>query len=62
MTDDKPIIYILHGDDSFAINQFLTVMIGKMGDPAMAELNITHLDGKTASEDDLRSEIGRAHV
>ena len=55
MTDDKPIIYILHGDDSFAINQFLTVMIGKMGDPAMAELNITHLDGKTASEDDLRS-------
>jgi len=46
---EKPVVYILHGDDEFAIAQFLSDMERKMGDPAIAALNITRLDGNSFS-------------
>lgn len=52
---EKPVVYIVHGDDQLAIKRFLSVMIERMGDPSMAELNTTRMDGRQASEDDLRS-------
>ena len=55
MADDKPCIYILHGDDAFAIHKFLASMEAKLGEAAMADLNTTRLDGRQASLDDLRS-------
>lgn len=51
----KPVVYIVHGDDSLAIKRFITSMIEKMGDPSIAEMNITRLDGRSASEDEIRS-------
>lgn len=52
---EKPVVYIVHGDDQLAIKRFLSVMIERMGDPSMAELNTSRMDGRQASEDDLRS-------
>ncbi len=42
---EKPVIFILHGDDEFAIAEYIAVMERKMGDPATAEMNTTWLDG-----------------
>ena len=39
---EKPVVYLLHGDDEFAIAQFITNMEAKMGDPSTASMNITH--------------------
>jgi len=50
---DKPVIYILHGDDEFAIAEFLTAMEKMMGDPSTAGLNITYLEGKSFSMETL---------
>lgn len=50
-----PTVYLLHGDDPFAIQQFLQDLLAKMGDPGTAELNTTRLDGSTASETDLQN-------
>ncbi len=55
MAEEKKLVYILHGDDYFAIRKQVDIFVKKMGDPSIAELNISHLDGKTTSEDDLRS-------
>lgn len=53
MTDSKPVIYIFHGDDEFAIGQALTGIIAQMGDPSTAEMNITYLDGRSLNLDEL---------
>lgn len=50
-----PTVYLLHGDDPLAIQQFLQELLAKMGDPGMAELNTTRLDGQTASEAELQN-------
>lgn len=39
---EKPVVYILHGDDEYAIAQFISSMEAKVGDPAIAGMNITH--------------------
>ena len=57
MPDGKPIVYILHGDDEFGIDKFIAELIGRMGDPALASLNLTRLDGNTASDDDTRTAV-----
>lgn len=51
----KPTVYIVHGDDPLSIKRFIDSMVEKMGDPSIADLNITRLDGRNSSEDDLRS-------
>jgi DNA polymerase-3 subunit delta len=58
MAAEKPVVYILHGDDEFAIQKTLSRWIHEMGDPTTAELNISRLDGRSASEDDLRTATG----
>jgi len=52
---EKPIIYILHGDDEFGMNEFITGMVVKMGDSTTAEMNITRLEGKSFTPDSLLS-------
>lgn len=54
----KPVVYLLYGDDSHAMEAFVREMIARMGDPGMAELNTTRLDGKTASDEELRTAVG----
>lgn len=49
----KPSVYILHGDDTFAIQRHLDGMLAKMGDPGIAEMNLSRLDGRDASIDEI---------
>jgi DNA polymerase-3 subunit delta len=39
--------YVFHGDDAFSRDEELANLSQKMGDPQMADLNTTHLDGQT---------------
>ena len=55
MTEAKPVVYILRGDDREAIEAHIHAFYASLGTPDMAELNITRLEGKTASLNDLRS-------
>ncbi len=55
MTEVKPVVYILRGDDREGIAAHLLQFIANLGAPDMAEMNTTRLDGKTASLNDLRS-------
>ncbi len=47
-------ILILHGNDTFGIEQTLRHMTQELGDPSVADLNLSRLDGRTATLNDLR--------
>lgn len=53
-----PVIYLLHGEDDFAIAQFLTEIEAKLGDAATASMNTTRLDGRSYDLDGLLSVAG----
>jgi DNA polymerase-3 subunit delta len=55
MTGSTPVVYVLHGDDEFAIAQFISEMEAKLGDPSLADLNVTRLDGRTLDPEELLS-------
>jgi DNA polymerase III subunit delta len=46
--DSTPVVYLLHGEDEFAIAQFVAGLEARVGDPATASMNITRLDGRTS--------------
>ncbi|MFZ6026617.1 MAG: DNA polymerase III subunit delta [Chloroflexota bacterium] len=48
-----PAIYILNGDDEFAINEFIARLQGALGDATMAEMNTARLDGRATTLDQL---------
>ncbi|MEJ2486605.1 MAG: DNA polymerase III subunit delta [Anaerolineales bacterium] len=51
MSEAVPVVYLLHGEDDFAIADFIRSMIDKMGDPSMAEMNTTRFsDGNFSLE------------
>jgi DNA polymerase-3 subunit delta len=43
------VFYLLHGDDDFSRSEALAELRDRMGDPGMAELNTTRMDGRTVS-------------
>ena len=45
MADSVPVVYLLHGEDEYAIKKFVRALQDKLGDPSMAEMNTTTLDG-----------------
>jgi DNA polymerase-3 subunit delta len=55
MSDPKPTIYLLHGDDHFGIIGFIDGMIAKMGDPVAAQMNISRLQVGVDAEGDIKS-------
>jgi len=58
-TAEKPRVIILHGDDSFAMERTVNELRGRVSaDPGMADLNTTNLDGRQASEEDIRTASG----
>jgi DNA polymerase III subunit delta len=57
LISEKPVLYLLHGDDEYAISQYITAIIEKLGDPGMADLNTTWLDGRTASYQELETAV-----
>jgi DNA polymerase-3 subunit delta len=52
---NPPVIYLLHGDDEFAMAQHVADMETKVGDPGTAAMNITRLDGRSYNLDQLLS-------
>jgi DNA polymerase III subunit delta len=52
---DLPIVTILHGDDDYQISQGVADIVRLMGDPSLADLNITRLDGSSASLDEVKN-------
>lgn len=53
MSKEPPRVYLLYGDDEYAIARYLADLRSKMGDAAIAELNLTRLDGRTLTLDEL---------
>lgn len=50
-----PHIFFLHGDDPAGLTERLDALCAAMGDPAMADLNLTRLDGRTCGDNDIRN-------
>jgi DNA polymerase-3 subunit delta len=57
MTTEKPVVYLLHGEDEFAMSQFIATLLGKLGDPSLAELNTTRLDGRNITYQELETAV-----
>jgi DNA polymerase-3 subunit delta len=55
MVKPPPTIYILHGDDGQALDEFLAQIRAKLGDPSTADLNTTRLEPKGLTLADLRA-------
>jgi len=55
MPGSPPVVYLLHGDDEFAITQFVSEMEAKVGDQSAIAMNLTRLDGRTYNLDELLS-------
>lgn len=49
-----PVVYLLHGEDEFAITRFIADLKARLGEPAMVQLNVTRLEGHNLSLDELR--------
>jgi DNA polymerase-3 subunit delta len=45
--ESAPVVYLLHGDDEFAMAQFVASLEARVGNPASAAMNITRLDGRS---------------
>jgi DNA polymerase-3 subunit delta len=52
-----PNIYLLHGTDEFAIAIRVNKFVEGMGDPATAGMNITRLDGRSFTEEELNNAV-----
>ena len=57
MAEEKPIIYILRGDDQQAVASHIATFYASLGAGDMAEMNTTRLDGKSATLNDLRAAV-----
>lgn len=53
--EQKPVVYIFHGDDELAISESIAKLKSKLGDPSTAELNVTVLDGHSLSVEELET-------
>ena len=57
MAKAAPVVYILHGDDEFAISRFVSELEARLGDPAAAMMDIVRLDGRAISLEELRAAV-----
>jgi len=57
MAQEPPAVYIFHGDDEFSISRQLAALKLKLGDPTLADLNTTVLDGRTTDLRELENAI-----
>jgi DNA polymerase-3 subunit delta len=55
MSESKPTVYLLHGDDHFGITSFIDGLITKMGNPDDAQMNISRFQVGVDSEDVIKS-------
>lgn len=52
MSEIAPGIYVLHGEDELASSEFLQSLEAQAGEPTIADINITRLDGRTFTLDE----------
>jgi DNA polymerase-3 subunit delta len=57
MAEQVPVVFLLYGEDEFAISEFIAKLIDKLGDKTMAEVNTRRLDGRSCSLDELVGEV-----
>ena len=57
MSATRPSVYLLHGDDEFALTQEITKMREHLGDPTTADMNTTYLDGRSLDLDELTRSV-----
>ena len=57
MADKPPVVYVLNGEDEFAISGFLNGLQARMGDAVTADMNTTRLDGRSLSIDTLTNAV-----
>ncbi len=55
MADPAPVVYLLHGEDDYTIKKFIHALQERMGDPSMAEMNTTTLDGLSFNFEEFRA-------
>jgi DNA polymerase-3 subunit delta len=55
MSASTPVIYLLHGEDEYAIAQQLNDLEAKLGDAATASMNTTQLDGASSNAEQVFS-------
>jgi DNA polymerase-3 subunit delta len=53
MPEQAPTVYLLHGDDDYAISEFIADRMEKLGDKTMAEMNTTRLEARSCSLEEL---------
>lgn len=53
-----PRFYLLHGLDEFALTEFVETLKAGLGDPSLASLNITQLDGRTVDLGEVQAVCG----
>lgn len=57
MSNASPAVYLLHGNDEFALRSFLDEKLkAKMGESSEATMDITNLDGRTKSLESIQAE------
>ena len=57
MSNSSPSVYLLHGDDEFAIRSFLSERLkARMGESSNTTMDITTLDGRTKSLESIQAE------
>ena len=47
--EQKPVVYLFHGDDELAISEAIGELKSRLGAPSSIELNLTSLDGRSLS-------------
>ena len=55
MSETPPTIYLLDGEDEYAIAEIIAQLSSKLGDAATAEMNTTRLDGGSASVEQIEA-------
>lgn len=58
MSEPVPSVYLFDGEDEYTIAQAVKNLMERLGDPALAEMNTTRLDGNTFEPDQLLSSAG----
>ena len=53
--ETKPVIYVLHGDDEFAINESVKKLKSGLGDHSAVEMNYSTFDGRSLSINEFES-------
>jgi len=54
MPDEKPVVYILRGDDRNAVEGHIQTLYSKMGEADMAKMNTNRFEGRNATLNDIR--------